>query len=65
MLKELETLLLKQMNFTTLIISCEICKYWREINKKCGYASLCAYNNIGYIEVNQNGRCDKFKRLCL
>ncbi len=60
--KALEELLLEAMGYETIIITCEKCKYWVEVNEKCGYASLCTYNSIGYIEVSGMGYCQKFKR---
>lgn len=60
--KELEDALKKIMGFTTLIVSCEKCRYWREVNKIYGWVSLCTFNNLVYLEVNSMGRCDKFNR---
>ena len=60
--KDLEDQLLKAMGFTTLKLSCEECKHWREENEKTHYLSVCTYNTIGEMKICQLGRCDKFKR---
>ena len=59
---ELEEKLKEEMKFTTLIVSCKECVYWREVNTKKEYLSICTYNSIGEMKINSLGRCERFTR---
>ena len=60
--EKLRQALLDAMGYETVMVSCEHCVYWKVFNEKSGWASLCTYNSIGYIEVFSQARCKKFKR---